>query len=183
MNFPPPLQILLNNEAYLYHSNKSFRVFLEDVLKGTGWKAQYSGWNGCSGWDRFIRSRVTLIESFRDTRWIHQLSDPVLPDHFPNFSFDITYAWQTSSDHKKPWTSAPWPRGVMRAARAGESTPAISPALNRDRETRATGRGIRWRGPANLSTLLYFYYRQSQASEAFQPPVIQDCREKRFCQF
>lgn len=57
--------ILLNNEAYLYHSNKSFRIFLEDVLKGTRWKSQYSGWNGCPGWDCFIRSRVTLIERVR----------------------------------------------------------------------------------------------------------------------
>lgn len=49
----------------------------------------------------------------------------------------------------------------MRAAWSGESTPATSPALNRDpgRETRATGRAIRLRGLAALSALLQFYYK------------------------
>lgn len=112
--FLPP--ILLNDKAYLYHSNESLGVFPEHVLEGICWESQYSGRNGCSGWDGFGRSRMTLRESLGDTRLIHQLSNPILPHRFPNTFFDIVYNRQTSSGHKKPWTCVLWPAGaVMRA--------------------------------------------------------------------
>lgn len=165
-----PLNILLwpGNESgspfplsstYLHHSDEGFRVFLEHILEGTGWKPQYCGWSGCSSWDSFIGSRVTLRENSRHTGLIHQLSNLILP------KFLFCCCLCADRTQKKPWTGAPWPRGWIHTC-----------IRDRGREITTPGSWMRLR---SSDTVLL----QSQPSGGFEIPASPGCREKKVCWF
>lgn len=137
------------HSTYLHHSHKGFRVFLEHILEGTGWKPQYCGWSGCSGWDRFIGSRVTLRESSRDRGLIHQGSNPIPPKLLLCCCLCLT----DTSDHKKPSAAAPRPQGCNE----GELTPALETGQG-NKSSRELDQG---EGSARLSALTQLYYRAS----------------------